>query len=66
MAYIVKHLGSSELTHVTDCTTVAGMWEALKTFYLVQGAIEIANTEALLSAIIHAEAEDLNVYVKRL
>ena len=42
------------------------MWEALKTFYSVQRAIEIANTEALLSAIIQAEAEDLNVYVKRL
>ena len=42
------------------------MWEALKTFYMVQGAIEIANNEALLSAIIQAEAEDLNVYVKRL
>ena len=66
MAYIVKHLGPSELTHVTDCTTPAGMWEALKTFYMVQGAIEIANNEALLSAIIQAEAEDLNVYVKRL
>ena len=52
MSYIVKHLGPSELTHVTDCTTAAEMWEALKTFYQVQGAIEIANTEALLSAII--------------
>ena len=65
MAYIVKHLGPSELTHVMDCTTGAGMWEALKSFYMVQGAIEIANTEALLSAIIQTEAEDLNVYVKR-
>ena len=52
MAYIAKHLGPSELTHVTDYTTLARMWEALKTFYMVQGAIEIANTEALLSAII--------------
>ena len=52
MAYIVKRLGPSELTHVTDCTRAAGMWEAVKTFYMVQGAIEIANTEALLSAII--------------
>ena len=66
MSYIVKHLGPSELTHVTDCTTAAEMWEALKKFYMVQGAIEIANTEALLSAIIQTEAEDLNVYVKRL
>ena len=33
---------------------------------MVQGAIEIANTEALLRAVIQAEAEDLNVYVKRL
>ena len=39
MAYIVKHLGPSELTHVTDCTTAPGMWEELKTFYMVQGAI---------------------------
>ena len=52
MSYIVKHSGPSELTHVTDCTTAAGMWEALKTCYMVQEAIEIANTEALLSAII--------------
>ena len=66
MSYIVKHLGPSELTHVTDCTTAAGMWEALRTFYMVQGAIKIANIEALLSAVIQAEAEDLNTYVKRL
>ena len=66
MFYILKHLGPSELTHVTDCTTAAGMWDALRKFYQVQGAIEIANTEALLSAIIQTEAEDLNVYVKRL
>ena len=35
MSYIVKHLGPSELTHITNCTTAAGMWEALKTFYMV-------------------------------
>ena len=29
MSYIVKHLDPSELTHVTDCTIAAGMWEAL-------------------------------------
>ena len=33
---------------------------------MVQGAIEIANTQALLSVVIQAEAEDLNAYVKRL
>ena len=52
MAYIVKHLQTGELTHVRNCTIAAEMWEALKSFYDIQGAIEIANAEAELTAII--------------
>ena len=66
MAYIVKHLQTGELTHVRNCETAADMWDALKTFYDIQGAIEIANAEAELTAIIMGEAEDLSDYVKRL
>ena len=66
MAYIVKHLQKGELTHVRNCETAADMWDALKAFYDIQGAIEIANAEDELTAIIMGEAEDLSDYVKRL
>ena len=66
MAYIVKHLQTGELTHVRNCETTTDMWDALKDFYDIQGAIEIANAEAELTAIIMGEAEDLSDYVKRL
>ena len=49
-----------------NCETTAEMWDALKTFYDPQGAIEIANAEAELTAIIMGEGEDLSDYVKRL
>ena len=42
------------------------MWEALKSFYDIQGAIEIANAEAKLTAIIMGEAEDVSDYATRL
>ena len=42
------------------------MWESLKSFYELQGEIEIANATAQLSTIIMGEVEDLVVYVRRL
>ena len=66
MAYIVKHLQTGELTHVRNCETVADMWDALEAFYDLRGAIEIANAEVELTAIIMGEAEDLGDYAKRL
>ena len=46
-----------------NCETSFDMWESLKSFYELQGEIEIANATAQLSAIIMGEAEDLAVYV---
>ena len=63
MAYIVKHHQTGELTHVRNCETAAEMWDALKTFYDLQGAIEIANAEVKLTAIIMGEGEDMSDYI---
>ena len=65
-AFIVKYLGASEQTHVRNCDFAYQMWDALKTFYSLQGEIEVANANAQLSAIIQAESEDLTAYVRRL
>ena len=37
LAYIVKHLQTGELTHVRNCEFAADMWDALKSFYDIQG-----------------------------
>ena len=42
------------------------MWENLKSFYELQGEIEVANAQAQLSGIIMTESESLVVYVRRL
>ena len=42
------------------------MWDALKTFYSLQGEIEVADVTAQLSAIIQGESEDLTTFVHRL
>ena len=42
------------------------MWEALSSFYELQGEIEIANAQAQLSAIIMTESEPISAYVRRL
>ena len=65
-AFIVKYLGASEQTHIRHCDTAAQMWESLKSFYELQGDIEIANAHAQLSAIIMGETEEIAVYVRRL
>lgn len=42
------------------------MWNTLKSFYELQGEIEIANANAQVSAVIMGEAEDITVFVHRL
>ena len=42
------------------------MWNNLASFYEVQGAIEVANALAKLSATVMGETEDLQEFVKRL
>ena len=41
------------------------MWEALSAYFQLKGDVEIANANALLSAIVMHESEDLSVYVRR-
>ena len=65
-AFIVKYIGASEQTHIRNCDTAHEMWTALKTFYELQGDIEVANANAQLSAIVMGETEDIAVYVRRL
>lgn len=65
-SFIVKYLGASEHTHVRNCNYAWEMWAALKSFYELQGEIEVANANAQLSAIIMAESENITVYVRRL
>ena len=40
---ILKYLGPSEQMHVRKCLFAHEMWTALKTFYELQGNIEVAN-----------------------
>ena len=42
------------------------MWNNLASFYEVQGAIEVANALAKVSATVMGEAEDLQEFVKHL
>ena len=42
------------------------VWNSLKSFYSLQGGIEISDATAQLSTIIMAEAKDITVYVRRL
>ena len=65
-AFIVKYIGASEQTHIRNCDTAHEMWMALKTFYELQGDIEVANAHAQLSAIVMGESEEIDVYVRRL
>ena len=65
-AYIVKHLGPSQQSHVRNCRYAHEMWDSLKKFYSLQGEIEVANAQAQLSAIIMTEVESISVYVQRL
>ena len=47
----MKHLGLSEVTHVTNRKTAVEMWKALKAFFRVEWAIEMANAEVLVSTM---------------
>ena len=65
-AFIVKYLGASEQIHVRNCDFAYQMWDSLKSYYMLQGEIEISNAQAQLSAIMQSESEDISVYVRRL
>ena len=65
-AFIVKYIGASEQTHIRNCDTAHEMWQSLKTYYELQGDIEVANAQAQLSAIVMEETEEIAVYVRRL
>ena len=65
-SFIVKYLGASEHTHTRNCQFAYEMWDSLKSFYELQGEIEVSNATAQLSAIIMTESEDITVYVRRL
>lgn len=51
-AFIVKYLGAFEHTLVRNCTYAWEMWNALISFYDLQGEIELSNANAQLSAVI--------------
>ena len=63
--YIVKYLGPTELMHVRRCRFAFEMWDISREFYELQGSIEIANAQALLSGICQSEAENLTAFVRR-
>lgn len=65
-AFIVKYLGASEQIHVRNCDFAYQMWDSLKSYYMLQGEIEVSNAEAQLSAIMQSESEDISAYVRRL
>ena len=65
-AFIVKYIGAYEQTHIRNCDTAHEMWTALKTFYELQGDIEVADAQAQLSTIVMGESEEIAVYVRRL
>ena len=65
-SFIVKFLGPSEQTHIRNCDIAHEMWMNLKSFYELQGDIEVANAQAKLSAIVMGETEEIAVYVRRL
>ena len=53
-AFIVRYLGSSEQIHVRNCDFAYQMWDSLKSYYMLQGEIEISNAQAQLSAIMQS------------
>ena len=48
-SFIVKYLGASEHTHTRSCQFAYEMWDSLKSFYELQGEIEVSNATAKLS-----------------
>ena len=65
-AFLVQYVGTKQQTHIRNCDTAYEMWESLKAYYQLKGDVEIANANALLSAIFMSETEDLSSYVQRL
>ena len=41
-SFIVKHLGASEHTHTRNFQFACVMWDSLKSFYELQGEIEVS------------------------
>ena len=65
-AFLIQYIGTQQQTHVRNCDTAFEMWEKLKSYYQLKGEVEIANANALLSAIVMSESEELSPYVQRL
>ena len=65
-SFLIQHIGVKQLSHVRNCLTANEMWESLSAYFELKGDVEIANAQALLSAIVMHESEDLSVYVQRL
>ena len=65
-SFLIQHIGVKQLSHVRNCLTTTEMWESLSAYFKLKGDVEIANANALLSAIVMHESEDLSVYVQRL
>ena len=65
-SFLIQHIGVKQLSHVINCLTANEIWESLSAYFQVKGDVEIANANALLSAIVMHEFEDLSVYVPRL
>lgn len=65
-AFLVQYVGARQQTHIRNCSTAFEMWEALKSYYQLKGETEISNANALLSAIVMGETEDLVAYIQRL
>ena len=65
-SFLIQHIGVKQLSHVKNCLMANEMWESLLAYFQLKGDVGIANANALLSAIVMHESEDLSVYVQRL
>ena len=65
-SFLIQHIGVKQLSHVRNCLSANEMWESLSAYFELKGDVEIANANALLSAIVMHEYEDLSVYVQHL
>ena len=61
--YCEVFLGDSEHTHTRNFQFAYEMWDSLKSFYKLQGKIEVLNATSQLSAIIMTESEDFGFRV---
>ena len=65
-SFFIQHIGVKQLSQVKNCLSANEMWESLSAYFERKGDVEIANANALLSAIVMHEFEDISVYVQRL